>query len=143
MKAQTPAEGISVTAKFNDATFYRVDCTCGCDEHAIDFEVSVEVEDDVRLISVNTWTIQTTERNDGPLKKRYNIENDLLQNLHWWAIDVVNGCVYRLKLTWQVWTQGYIKYHGSTLMNKQQALNYAETLKTTIKELEKNNGLKN
>jgi hypothetical protein len=38
-------------------------------------------------------------------------------------------------LTYKLWTVGYLKYHQTTLMTEQQALNYAETIKTAIKDM--------
>jgi hypothetical protein len=49
--------------------------------------------------------------------------------------DILNGFVTRLKLTWTVWTKGYIKTESTIAMTEQQALNYAETLKSAIQDV--------
>lgn len=41
----------------------------------------------------------------------------------------------RWRLIWQLLTQGYIKLETSLLLNEQQALNYAETVKRSVKQL--------
>ncbi len=41
----------------------------------------------------------------------------------------------RWRLIWQLLTQGYIKLETSLLLTEQQALNYAETVKRSIKQL--------
>ena len=37
---------------------------------------------------------------------------------------------------WKLLTAGYVEYEASIIMSKQQALNYAETLKSAIKDVE-------
>ena len=50
---------------------------------------------------------------------------------------MVNSLTRKIKLTWTLWTKGYVEYQGSLIMNKQVALNYAETLKSAVLDLEK------
>lgn len=42
----------------------------------------------------------------------------------------------RWQKMWTLLTKGYIEYESSLIMNKQQALNYAEILKSAIKDVE-------
>jgi hypothetical protein len=42
----------------------------------------------------------------------------------------------RFKIIWQLLTKGYVEYEGSLIMTQQQALNYAETLKSAINDVE-------
>jgi len=49
--------------------------------------------------------------------------------------DIVNGFVRRVQMTWSIWTRGYVKTETTIAMTEQQALNYAETLKSAIKDV--------
>ena len=49
----------------------------------------------------------------------------------------INSFYHRLQVTWEVWTQGYVTYHQTTIMSEQQALNYATTINQSIKDLRK------
>jgi hypothetical protein len=47
----------------------------------------------------------------------------------WWSMN-------RWRQMWTLLTKGYLKQETVLTMNKQTALNYAETLKTAIKDVE-------
>lgn len=131
MKAETPAVGIMKTSDFGNSKFYKVVCGCGQPDHDIDFEV--EAED--TGINVNTYVTAKTDYWSESVKKRYDIDNPYLQELDWVLKDIWNGFVTRLKLTWTVWTKGYVRCETTIAMSEQQALNYAETLKSAIKDV--------
>ncbi len=131
MKSQTPAEGIMKTSDFGDSKFYKVVCGCGQDDHSIDFEVEAAETG----INVNTYVTVKTDYWSESIKKRYDIDNPYLQELDWALKDIWNGFVIRLKLTWTVWTKGYVKTESTIAMTEQQALNYAETLKSAIQDV--------
>jgi hypothetical protein len=38
-------------------------------------------------------------------------------------------------VTWQLWTTGAVKVETTIAMSEQQALNYAETLKSAVKDV--------
>jgi hypothetical protein len=132
MKAQPPAEGILKTNDFGDSKWYKVVCGCGQPDHSVDFEV----EADVTGVNVNTYVTAKTDYWNESIKKRYDIDNPYLQELDWAIKDIWNGLVTRLKLTWTVWTKGYIRCETTIVMSEQQALNYAETLKSAVKDVE-------
>jgi hypothetical protein len=48
----------------------------------------------------------------------------------WWELN-------RWKKIWLLVTKGYVEYEADIIMNKQVALNYAETLKAAIEDCEK------
>jgi hypothetical protein len=131
MKAQVPAEGIMQTGEYGDSKFYKVVCGCGQPDHSIDFEV----EADETGVSVNTYVHAKTDYWSESAKKRYDINNPYLQELDWFVKDIWNGLVTRLKLTWTVWTKGYVECETTVLMSEQQALNYAETIKSAINDV--------
>jgi hypothetical protein len=132
MKAETPAQGIMKTGEFGDSKFYKVVCGCGQPDHDVDFEV----EADETGVNVNTYITAKTDYWTETVKKRYNIDNPYLQEWDWYWKDIVNGVVRRLKMTWEIWTQGYIRTQTTIAMSEQQALNYAETLKSAIQDVQ-------
>lgn len=132
MNPQQPAEGILKSNDYGNSKWYQVVCGCGQPDHTL----TVEVEADETRVSVNTYvTVKTTYWRE-TLVKRYDIDNPYLQELDWAVKDIINGFITRLKLTWAVWIRGYIETETTTLMSKQQALNYAETLKSAINDVE-------
>lgn len=140
MNSQPAAEGIMKTGEYGDAKFYKVVCQCGDPDHDIDF--SVEAED--TGVNVNIHTTTKTDHWTESVKKRYDIDNPYFQELDWALKDIWNGLVTRLKLTWQVWTKGVIKTEITVAMSEQQAINYADTLKSAVVDVktfrEKNRG---
>lgn len=131
MKAQTPAQGIMMTGDYGNSKFYKVVCGCGQPDHSLDFEV----EADETGINVNTYATVKTDYWTESIKKRYDIDNPYLQELDWAVKDIWNGLITRIKLTWTVWTKGYVKCETVIAMTEQQALNYAETLKSAIQDV--------
>lgn len=131
MKAQTPAEGIMKTGEYGDSKFYKVVCGCGQPDHDIDFEV--EACD--TGVNVNTYVTAKTDFWSEAVKKRYDINNPYWQELDWTLKDIINGFVTRVRLTWQVWTQGYLRCETTISMSEQQALNYAEIIKQATSEV--------
>lgn len=140
MKPQAPAEGILKTNDYGNSKWYQVVCGCGQPDHTL----TVEVEADEMGVSVNTYTTVKTEYWKETVKKRYDIDNPYLQELDWAVKDIINGLVNRLKLTWQIWVNGYVQAETTTLMSEQQALNYANTLTSAIEDVKifRNNSLK-
>ena len=51
------------------------------------------------------------------------------QKTKWWELN-------RFQIIWRLLTRGYVEYEASIIMTKQQALNYAETLKLAITDVE-------
>jgi hypothetical protein len=47
----------------------------------------------------------------------------------WWSMN-------RFQIIWRLLTKGYVEYEGSIVMTRQQALNYAEVLRTSINDVE-------
>ena len=136
MKAQKPAEGISLAMDFGDSKHYRIDCSCGNEEDRIN--MMVELDEDLREIRVVFDSTHATEwwRELAPWDV-YKIDNSWLFSIANSVKSLVNGLAHRLAVTRDVWFKGYVKIYTSTYMTKQQALNFAETIKDAIKEVEK------
>lgn len=128
MNSQTPAEGIMKTHDFGNSKWYQVVCGCGQPDHTL----TVEVEAEETGVSVNTHATVKTDYWTETVKKRYDIDSPWQQEFDWFWKDLVNGIVSRLKLTWSIWVKGYVQAETTILMSEQQALNYAETLKSAI-----------
>ena len=84
----------------------RYTVTCECGSS--ECEHNVWVEADETGVSVITYTQQKTK---------------------WWELN-------RWQKMWTLLTKGYIEYEAVIVMTKQQALNYAEVLKTSIADVE-------
>ena len=131
MKPQPPAEGILKTNDYGDSKWYQVVCGCGQPDHTL----SVEVEADDSGVSVNTYATVKTDYWTESVKKRYDIDNPWLQEWDWFWKDLVNGFFTRLRLTWDIWIKGYVRAETTVLMSEQQAINYAATLTSAVKDV--------
>jgi len=81
--------------------------TCECHDANHDHNVWIEADD--HRVTVTTYTTQKSK---------------------WWSLN-------RWQTIWTLLTQGYVEHEANIIMTKQQALNYAETLKQAIKDVEK------
>jgi hypothetical protein len=131
MKPQSTALGIMQTGEYGDSKFYKVVCGCGQPDHDIDFEVEAESTG----VNVNTYITAKTDYWTNVVEKRYDIDSPWLQEWDYFWKDLVNGFVTRIKLTWTVWTKGYVQVESTVVMSEQQALNYAETIKSAIQDV--------
>ena len=132
MKAEKPAEGILKRNDFRNSKWYQVVCGCGQPYHDHNFEV----EADECGVNVNIYATMKTDYWTETVEKRYDIESEWQQEFDWFWKDLVNGTIRKLKLTWELWTTGAVTSETTIHMSKQQALNYAETLKSAIKDVE-------
>jgi len=128
MKIETPAEGILKTRSWGDAKMYKVVCECGQPDH--DHDVWIEADE----TGVNVQIFVTTKSDcwSEAIKPKYDIDNVWLQEFDWFWKSLVNSLWRKLKLTWTLWTKGYIKTETTISMTEQQSLNYAEALKSAI-----------
>jgi hypothetical protein len=112
MKAQKPAEGISIDKNFGDARVFNVECDCSADDHAVKMWIEVQRDKDIPDVEISfyvtTWT---------PIWK---------------------GWGDRLKAVYEILFKGVHKQEHHMLLNKQSALNFAEAIKSEIVNLEKN-----
>ena len=79
--------------------------SCDCGDDACSHTVDIEADD--AGVTVTTYTTQKT---------------------NWWSLN-------RWQNIWALITKGYIEYQASIIMSEQQALNYAETLKSAVKDV--------
>jgi hypothetical protein len=79
---------------------------CECGDSNHDHNVWIEAED--HNITVTTYTQQKSK---------------------WWSMN-------RWQTMWILLTRGYVEYEASMIMTQQQAINYAETLKKAVEDVE-------
>lgn len=110
MKAQTPAEGISLDNDWGDAKTFNVECDCTSDDHAVKMWIEVQRDADIPDVEVSfyvtTWT------------------------------PVWKGWLQRLQAVYDILFKGVHKQEHHMLLNKQSALNFASAIESTVKELE-------
>lgn len=133
MKAEQPAEGILKTGDWGHSMMYKVVCDC----HNPDHDIDLEIEADDFGVNITTYVTVKTDYWSEPVKVNNTIENDWLQEAEWAVKGFVNGLIRRLKLTWTLWTRGYVRAESTITMQEQTALNYAETIKKSIKDVQK------
>lgn len=80
--------------------------TCECSNPDCSHSVWVEAED--TGVTVTTYTQQKTR---------------------WWSQN-------RWRTLWTLLTRGYVEYEASIIMTQQQAMNYAQVLKSSIHDVE-------
>lgn len=131
MKAQAPAEGILKRGDFGDSKFYQVVCGCGQEYHDHNFEV----EANETGVNVNVYMTVKTDYWTETFEKRYDINDPWQQEFDWFWKGLVNNFVRKVKVTWELWTTGAVTAQTTIAMSEQQALNYAETLKTSIQDV--------
>lgn len=132
MKAQKPAEGIMKTHDWGHSKMYKVTCSCGQPYH--DHDIDVEADD--TGVSVDIYTTVKTDYWTETVDMRYDIENVAMQEVHWFFVGLINSTIRKLKLTWELWTTGAVTAETTIHMTEQQALNYAETIKSAINDVE-------
>ena len=131
LKPQKPAEGILKSHEWGYSKMYHVVCGCGQPYHGHD----VEVEADETGVNVNVYATLKTDYWTEQFRPKYAIENVWLQEFDWFWKGIVNSVVRKIKLTWELWTTGTITQETTIMMSEQQALNYAETLKSAVKDV--------
>jgi len=131
MTPQEPAEGILLQNDWGATKVYEVTCSCGTDDHS--HRIWVEADDD--RVTVATLTKQETNFWTKVVEPRYDIENEFLQKINWFVTGFINGIATRIRLTKNIWFDGYVTYESFTMLTEQQALNYATVLQTAIKDV--------
>jgi hypothetical protein len=130
MKAQQPAEGILLKRNYGDAISYKVECECGQDWHSHD----VWIEAEEVGVTVHTYVALKTDYWSQAVDPAL-ADSIWAQEFFGTLVGLVNGLLRRVKLTWAVWTQGYVGYEGCVTMTAQQALNYSDSLARAVNDV--------
>lgn len=134
-KFQPPAEGIMLNCETKDSKFYTAFCECGNPDDSI--EIQVEVDEYGEIIVYFHVKSKTHFWEKLYSWQTHKIDNEFLFLIVNSFQSLLNGLYRRIKFTWDIWVLGYAQYQTTTILNKQRAINFAETLKTAIKDLEK------
>ena len=133
--AQEPAEGVALDRDFGDSVFYTVSCDCGNEDDAIQFNIEYDTE--LELVTMHTATKLKTDYYTEYFKECNFIHNDWLYSVNYTVMSFINGFIRRVKLTWNIWVNGYVEYNSWTLMREQVAVNYAVAILRAVKKLKK------
>lgn len=110
MKAQKPAQGISIDNDYGDARVFNIECDCSSDDHAVKMWIEINKDQDIPDVEVtfyvNTWT-------------------------PWFS-----GWQERIVAALNMLFKGVHKQQHSMLLNRQSALNFAEAIKSTVRDLD-------
>ena len=133
MDAQIPAQGILQANDWGDSKSYRISCSCGSDDH--NHDVFVDAEDTGVSVVIYT-TVKTNYWSKAIEDDPYSAmdEDPWYANIDRFCRCSWNNFVRKIKLSWNIWVDGYVKYEADLTMTDQQALNYAETLKSAIED---------
>jgi flagellar hook-basal body complex protein FliE len=126
-EAQIPAVGIMQTHDFGDSKYYRIACKCGQEKDDINMNVEVDECD----IAVHTYVTVSTCW----WRERFNTFDSIHNPFMYTTKKIANDVINRAMIIWTVLTKGYVEMESWTSMNEQQALNYAETLKSAIEDV--------
>ena len=135
LKAEKPATGILKKHDFGDSIHYAVVCECCDPDDMIDF--SLEIEADSWNVVLNAEFTPRIAYWDTLVSDCSSFKNPWLYRIEYSIRELLNSLYYRLKLTHEIWFKGYVKYNQTTMMNEQQALNYAATINQAIDDLRK------
>lgn len=122
-KTQIPAKGVAITHEDTNTIYFTV-----LANPSLDYTHEVVVEKDGEFTTVSISTIQKTDCWSVVIPLRYDIESEFLQNLDWAWKGIINSLYTRLKLTYNIWVDGHVRYESHVYLDKQTALNYGKTL---------------
>lgn len=116
MKAQEPAEGISVTGSWNNARSFRIQCECTDEEHSVDAWLEVNQDEDIPSVElafyVNTWTPYFANWGE------------------------------RLRAVFDILFKGVHRQQHTLLLKKQAAINVANAITSSVQLLEEQGATK-
>jgi len=110
MKAQKPAQGISLDRDFGDAKVFNIECDCTSDDHVIKMWIEVQRDQDIPDVEVSFYVTTCTPQWEG------------------WG--------QRLRAVFDILFKGLHKQEHHLLLNKQSAINFAAAIQDTVKEME-------
>jgi len=111
MKAQKPAQGIMLQSDFGNSKNFKVECDCSSDDHSVYMWIEVQRDADVPDVEVSFYV--TT-----------------------WTREFWRNWPARLRAVYDILVKGVHKQEHHMILNKQAALNFADAIKRTVKEME-------
>lgn len=135
MKVQNPANGILKRFESNTSKTFYITCVCGSSDDNID--MSIEFDKTFDDVTVSFETIQKTDWYKVPeFWNIYDIESEWLAGIANYIQGIYQGMYHRLKITKDVWINGYVKYYGCAILTRQQAINLSDAITSSISDLE-------
>ena len=126
-EAQVPAEGIMKSMNHEDLVMYRVACDCGSPEH--DAQFMLELDEEGHDVTLHVYT----EVKTAWWRERVKVHYDWRYEFEYFANAVLN----RISLAWDVLFKGHFVMESHTLIKRQQAVNLAGALNSSIRQLDK------
>ena len=114
MKPQKPAQGITLQGDYGDSKNFKVECDCSSDDHAVHMWIEVQRDADIPDVEVSFYV--TT-----------------------WTKEFWKDWPARLRAVYDILFKGVHKQEHHMLLNKQSAINFADAITSTVKEMEKKN----
>lgn len=135
MSDEKPALGVMKLWEYDSAVAYEAKCVCGNDDHNLQFFVEIDECDEVVL---NFYTKVSTDYWTDHIKiDTLNIENPVLYSAAVTMSNFVNSIARKLKLTYNIWCDGYVNYEQSLIMGPKQSSIFANTILDAIKGFKK------
>jgi hypothetical protein len=110
MKAQKPAQGISLIGDWGNARNYHIECDCSSSDHSVKMWIEVDKDKDIPDVQVSfyvdTWT-------------------------PFWE-----DSFSRIRTAWNVLFKGVNRQEHHIILNQQAALNLAKVIEATVNELD-------
>lgn len=110
MIEQTPAEGIMLLNKWDNAKSFHIECLCGSEDHSAKMWIEVEKDQDISQVEVSFYVTTWTPFWDAK-----------------WS---------RFKAAYEVLFKGVHKQEHHMILSNQAALNLAKVLEQTVIELD-------
>jgi len=110
MKAEQPAEGILKTGTWPGAKSFHIECNCTSADHAVNMWIEVDSDKETQDVQVGFYVDTWTPFWD----KKFS----------------------RLRAAWDILVYGCNRQEHHLLLTKQAALNFAETIKREVKEMD-------
>jgi hypothetical protein len=111
MQAQKPAQGIMLQHDYGNSKNFKVECDCSSDDHSVYMWIEVQRDPDIPDVEVSFYV--TT-----------------------WTREFWKNWPARLRAVYDILVKGVHKQEHHMILNKQAALNFADAIKRTVKEME-------
>lgn len=111
MKAQTPAQGISIDHDWGDAKVFNIECDCSDSDHAVKMWIEVQRDRDVPDVEIGFYVTTRTAK--------------------FWQ-----GWPQRLRAVKDILMHGIYQQEHHMLLNRQAALNFASAIQNTVADLD-------
>ena len=128
---QPPSEGVFIQYRTNDCVVLSTTCKCSDPDDTL--ELCIE-RDDYGIITVHQTVLAKTDFWTRRVGNPPDSGNAFYNRVNLFLVDMYNSLRRKLSVTYDVWVKGSATYHQYTVMDRQQALNYAAAIETMVKE---------